>query len=46
MYARLTESRNAKSKKLLMVPTGANRQRMATRRALEWIRTFESLAGF
>jgi len=38
--ARLTESRNARSEQLLVVPSAyrvANQQRMAARRALEWI---------
>ena len=37
---RLTESRNARSEQLLVVPSAyrvANQQRMAARRALEWI---------
>ena len=34
---RLTESGNARSEQLLVVPTVANQQRMAARRALEWI---------
>ena len=38
--ARLTESGNARSEQLLVVPSAyriANQQRMAARRALEWI---------
>jgi len=34
---RLTESRNARSEQLLVMPTVTNQQRMAARRALEWI---------
>jgi len=33
---RLTESGNARSKQLLVMPTVANQQRMAARRALEY----------
>ena len=45
---RLTESRNARSEQLLVVPSAyrvANQQRMAARRALEWIGA-SKLAGF
>ena len=35
--ARLTETGNARSKQLLMMPTVANQQTMAARRALECI---------
>ena len=51
--ARLTESGNARSEQLIVMPTEQlivmpkeHRLRMAARRALEWVRMFKGLAGF
>ena len=46
--ARLTESGNARSEQLLVVPTESltNREIMAVRRALEWIRTSKARLVF
>jgi len=46
--ARLAESRNARSEKLLVMATlrVANQQRMAARRALEWIGTSKARLVF
>jgi len=50
--ARLTESGNARSEQLLVVPTEsltnrvANQQSLAVRRALEWIRTSKARLVF
>jgi len=43
---RLTENRNTRSEQLLVMPTVANQQRMASRKAFEWIGTSKAQLVF
>jgi len=45
-HTRLTESESARSKQLVMIPTEQLTDCGAARRALEWIKMLEGLAGF